>query len=270
MYRVVELLCVKRKIKIESTKTQKNDNSDTLLQINELEETYDSKKKQFCDHNIIHKVQIIMKVNSSIKDVFDNFDMYPSCVAYNGQKVLFNQHSYNAYKYMVNLVDPIKCRHSGYNYRALKYYKYGFAIGIEKDFIPDQILQKLERVPKSYKIDRCKFETKYRGKPLNEIGFIPVSQFKIIKRDKETQNDLNCDETVYADSLYKSCDMGNNVEDLYDYISEEGIRYCFLSKPITKANQVSDVMTSESIEFLILTRDVNYNWYDSKRQVVIT
>ena len=274
LYSVVELLCVKRKIEVESEVEVESEfeieNADKLEADEESELGRDDSKKQFCDHNIIHKVQIILRAQETIKDVFNNFDMYPSCVAYNGKKVLFNQHSYHAYKYMVNLVDPIKCRHNRYNYRALKYYKYGFAIGIERDLIPDQILRKLERVPKSYKIDRCKFETKYRGKPLDEIGFIPVSEFKILKRDEETNQDLTGEEIVYAEPLYKSYDVDNNVEDLYNYISEEGIKYCFLNGPIEDTNDVAEVMSPESIKFLVSTRDVTYNWYDPTRQEIRT
>jgi hypothetical protein len=304
-YHVVELLCVKRRIDVEEEegeedieeeddsddderifetpnidisntslrmdRDEEDDNTDQDMDRDEEDDNTDQDpKKRFCNHEIIHKVQIILRIQDSIKGVFENFDMYPSCVAYNGKKVLFNQHSYNAYKYMVNLVDPMKCRHNRYNYRALKYYKYGFAIGIDKDRIPDQILQQLERVPKSYKIDRCKFETKYRGKALDEIGFIPVSEFKILKRDEETNEDLNGEEIVYAEPLYKAYDLDTNVEHLYDYIAEEGIKYCFLTGPITATTEISDVMTPNSIEFLTSTRDINYDWYDPKRQEIRT
>lgn len=223
-------------------------------------------KEDFCNNEIIYKVQIIIRVQKTIKDIFDNFDMYPSCVAYDGSKVIFNQHSYIAYKYMVNIIDREKSRHERFNYRVLKYYKYGFSVGINKSYLSKYVLESLgDRVPNSFKIDKCKFMTKYTGTPIEDMGYYPIVEFKIMKRDEVTNEDKKMEEISYSESLYKSLDLDGNIEDLYEYIKTDNINYCFLKGPIENKEDVLDVLDPSKMEFLISTRIPEYDFYDHRR-----
>jgi len=300
-FNVIELLCVKNdqdtstsasadsKAIHEDTWTDDFDEVDDMPEDEPIDKANlypqktsdDAERELFCSYTIVHKIQIVVKRNDTIKHVFQNFDMHPSCVAYDGSKIIFNQHSYIAYKYMINLIDPIKSGHDRFNYRVLKYYKYGFAIGIDRSLLPASAVTLLglglesasasasdNRIPKSVKIDRCKFITKYRGRKTDEIGFFPISEFKIMKRDDVTNEDKNAEEIVYSESMYKSLDTDGDINDLYNYIKTEDIKYCYLSAPID-TDTVDDVLNPVTMEFLVSTRTPNYNFYDPKRVEVV-
>jgi hypothetical protein len=166
---------------------------------------------------------------------------------------------------------------------VLKYYKYGFAVGIDRSLLPASAVTLLglglglesasasasdNRIPKSVKIDRSKFITKYRGRKTDEIGFFPISEFKIMKRDDVTNEDKNAEEIVYSESMYKSLDTDGDINDLYNYIKTEDIKYCYLSGPID-TDTVDGVLDPATMEFLVSTMTPNYNFYDPKRVEVV-
>ena len=45
---------------------------------------------------------------NNIKELFDTFDLYPSCVAFDGNDVIFNDKSLMCYTYMLNIVNVKK------------------------------------------------------------------------------------------------------------------------------------------------------------------
>ncbi|AYV83944.1 MAG: hypothetical protein Hyperionvirus14_33 [Hyperionvirus sp.] len=79
-----------------------------------------------------YRFQFIMCKYNAIQDILNSFDLFPSKVAYDGQRVYFTEKSLIAYRYMINEInlyggsDLIK-------HRINKYFKYGFSIVFPKN-----------------------------------------------------------------------------------------------------------------------------------------
>lgn len=76
---------------------------------------------------VTHKIQFILVQNQDIKSMFSNFDLNSCKVAFDGANVWFNKSSYDAYKYMINIVNE-EMYTTTYDLRLKKYYDNGFAI----------------------------------------------------------------------------------------------------------------------------------------------
>jgi len=201
---VVEILCTKSTFD-ESEIDDEMDNKITL-----------SEKYLFSQNEVIHKVQIILKAHRDIKHIFDDFDMHSTCVAFDGVNTVFNEASYIAFKYMVNMIDPTKARHTAYNHRVLKYHKYGFSIGLYKKMFTQELLHQLENSPKVIKISGCVFEltdqtglsnnvktiNNYEdsnGDDINEaasqiesiVRYSPIESFKLEYKNKKPYSNSN-------------------------------------------------------------------------------
>ena len=79
------------------------------------------------DHEIIYKVQLILKSFPSLERLFDNFDLDASCAGFYDDKLLFAQRGMYAYKYMANYVREEKLNDQ-FDYRLQKYFNTGFSI----------------------------------------------------------------------------------------------------------------------------------------------
>lgn len=272
---VVEILCTKSTFD-ESQIDDEMDNNITL-----------SEKYLFSQNEVIHKVQIILKAHHDIKHIFDEFDMHCSCVAFDGVDTVFNEASYIAFKYMVNLVDPIKARHTAYNHRALKYHGYGFSIGLYKKMFTQELLYKLENLPKVIKISGCVFELTDRrslivsdenDQPIeSSIRYFPIDSFKLESKNK-SNNLKSCNEPTnnyqepqdppmyesYQGNLQSYEDLTSCMAGLYNYMLDNDIRYCYLFGKIDQ-DSVYDVIDIDNIKFLKRNRDYTYNWYSSEQ-----
>lgn len=184
---VVEILCTKSTFDEDAV-----DDDNDEIEISE--------KFLFIQNEVVHKVQIILRVHENIQDIFDNFDMYGSCVAFDGKNTYFNEASYVAFKYMVNMVDPIKSKHSSYNHRIMKYYKYGFAIGLDKKMLDKTIIDQLSNSPRMIKISGCVFEAigvdmLADREALKDVRYVPIETFKLehkkLTDNKQNSNDDN-------------------------------------------------------------------------------
>nr|QBK88430.1 MAG: von willebrand factor type A domain protein [Mimivirus LCMiAC01] len=78
------------------------------------------------NYKLHHKIQIILLKNDNILHLLNTFDLAASQVVFD-KSVYMTNNAYNAYKYMVNMVDESK--HTDiFHVRICKYYKYGFAM----------------------------------------------------------------------------------------------------------------------------------------------
>jgi len=155
------------------------------------------------NYKIIHKIQIILNINKDIKNLFDKFDLYSSCVAFDGKDIYFNNKSYDAYKYMINLTDQANIKYTTvYNSRLLKYFENGFSLVIPS-LNPSQIKSKI-----NLEIDQCTFN-------INDIknNVIIIDQFEV-----KHQN-IN-DETDISKPMYDSISNDKNMtlEQIFTYI----------------------------------------------------
>lgn len=260
-------------------------------------------KMLFIQNDIVHKVQIILRSHESINEIFDNFDMFGSCVVFDGVKTFFTEASYVAFKYMVNMVDPLKSKHISYNSRILKYYRYGFAIGLSKSNLPKNALEKLERSPKIIKISGCVFETadidtqpdgdivndEFNGfNDLNpthmkecKTNYVPIESFKLEKKKNIDNNEMNdcydgteiqtqLQTQIQPAPMYESYDeVDMNMIGLYNYMTDNKIKFCYLMGKVNE-EEISNVFDIRNVEFLKDRRDGTYNWYAPDQISVIS
>lgn len=74
-----------------------------------------------------YRLQFVLTRNKSIENIFENFDMYPCRVAWDGKTTWFTQKSELAYKYMMNVVNEHNYS-TLFEHRLSKYFTYGFSI----------------------------------------------------------------------------------------------------------------------------------------------
>jgi hypothetical protein len=74
-----------------------------------------------------YRLQFVLTKNKCIKDIFENFDIYPSCVAFDGLNTYFTKKSEQAYKYMINVINENNYS-TLFDHRLSKYFTYGFTI----------------------------------------------------------------------------------------------------------------------------------------------
>ncbi|VBB18436.1 hypothetical protein YASMINEVIRUS_899 [Yasminevirus sp. GU-2018] len=273
---VVELLCTKSTFD-ESTVNEDDDD----LNIDE--------KFLFINNEIVHKVQIILRVHKDIEEIFHNFDMYPSCVAFDGDTTYFSEASYVAYKFMINMVDREKASHSAYDHRSLKYYKYGFSYALDKKQINAKLLNMIESSPKMIKIGGCVFEPVAVDSNIvindgdtpekveaSRFRYVPLNNLQLVKKTQDKTTDDSCDvkSTEHGGAqksapMYESYDeLDTNMIGLYNYMTGNGIRYCYVMGEIEK-NEVDDVLDVDEIDFLQNKRDeTTFNWYDNNEIIV--
>jgi hypothetical protein len=280
---VIEILCTRSTFDENSI-----DMEDENITIDE--------KFLFIHNEIVHKIQIILRIHESINEIFTNFDIYPSCVAFDGTKTYFNEASYVAYRYMINMVDREKSTHESYDYRIMKYYKYGFSLALDKKHLDDDLTLQIENTPKMIKISGCIFELLERPNLVNDIDnrYIMLNSFRLTRKndkndktDNSTKNnkiqstkDKICSPdiiqvmnstSVKDKPLYESFDTDNALDatmiGLYNYMTKEDIRYCYLMGP-TNEEELEDVLNVDQIEFLKNRRIGNFNWYDTSNIVI--
>jgi hypothetical protein len=80
----------------------------------------------------ITKIQIIMRKHNLKKEIFDSFDLDSSCVMWDGTDLLFNDRSWIAYKYLINIPRTDRFYSDIFDLRLLKYYHSGFRIVLSR------------------------------------------------------------------------------------------------------------------------------------------
>lgn len=103
----------------------------------------------------IVKIQIIMKKHKEMKEIFNDFDLDSCCVLWNGLNLYFNERSYIAYKYLINIPRIDNFFTIVFDMRLLKYYNSGFRIVLPRvsiDWINKKIGEK-----DYFVIGQCKF-----------------------------------------------------------------------------------------------------------------
>ena len=109
---------------------------DSRNELNETEINELVKNKDFSNYfedgditgvRMMYRLQFVLTKNRHIKDIFENFDLYPSCVAFDGNNTYFTKKSEQAYKYMINVVNENNYS-TLFDHRLSKYFTYGFTI----------------------------------------------------------------------------------------------------------------------------------------------
>jgi hypothetical protein len=115
------------------------------------------------------KIQIIMRLYTSISEILHGFDLGASAVGFDGKTTYFTTLSKFAYLNMANIVDTTR-RSTSYEYRLIKYFNYGFDI-----VLPNLNIEKY--VDETY-ID-LKSETKKINLKYLSFGYSKIEKNKI-------------------------------------------------------------------------------------------
>lgn len=282
-FKVIEILCIKETEKKDVTKKTKikpdadidpdldsdldsdsDSESESKTEQSHPELNEDQKFKKFCDNNLVYTIQIIIKAYDSVKAIFDDFDMYPSCVAFDGENILFNHQSHMAYKYMINVINKKEMiMHDLFNMRVKKYNDYGFAVCINKNKMPEQFLNKLNVIPRKVMISNLAFTFKHHKKRRSDDDYFPITKIELNKKNNYAISfDLYCTNTDD-----RNCNHDIKLINKYEFVKNNNINYCFLSHPILNLDDVSDVIKSENMEFTTKNTfgEHNDDWYDPSK-----
>ena len=175
-----------------------------LTKSKDISETYiRNNSKNFKIHQ---KIQVILAQNGSMCDILNNFDIAASCVAFDKHHVYFTENSYNAYKYMINIIDENKYSNM-YDTRLNKYFNSGFSL-----LLPELDIEKVKKISKNnnpmFEINNnCCFV-------INNIrdNIITVDSFKLVtnKHDDNTG--------AYYESVIVTNESNNVLERVFKYI----------------------------------------------------
>jgi hypothetical protein len=120
------------------------------------------------------KIQIIMRLYSSVSEVLHGFDLGSSAVGFDGKHTYFTTLSKFSYENMVNIIDTTR-RSTSYEYRLIKYFNYGFDIvipNLDIECLPSETKRiKLKYLPFEYtKIEKNKITINTFDKIFNKIS----------------------------------------------------------------------------------------------------
>ena len=200
-----------------------------------------------------YRIQFILTKNAGIENIFENFDMYPCRVAWNGVDTLFTEKSAKAYKYMINIVNENNYSEL-FNHRIAKYFTYGFTI-----VLPRLDLNKIKNHP-YLNIEKVSF------KILNvNDNYILVEHNSHIKDQLKSIEALeNRHKKETGKALYKSS-LFCSLVSLLRYVKINDIAYRFTSQIILPNDDgvVEFREKSETIHFIekINSRIINHDWY---------
>jgi len=207
---------------------------------------------------MLHRVQFIMVEYEKINDIFHHFDMYPSRVAFDGDKVYMTDKSAYAFKYMINVVNENNYSQL-FGVRLKKYLDYGFNI-----IAPELDLEKIGIG--STTIDDVSFIIKEVNKERKEV---------IIQQNSHNNERIDALKNIEKRSLeedghalYKS-NLFPSFVSVLRYVKINDIAYKFTAKKIVpdEAGKIQFREKSENIKFWkeLKTRIPDMNWYGQYR-----
>jgi hypothetical protein len=198
-----------------------------------------------------YRLQFVLTRNKSIENIFDNFDMYPCRVAWDGKTTWFTSKSELAYKYMMNVVNE-------HNYSTLlehrlsKYFTYGFSI-----VMPELDLNQLGG--SYFAIGDLKFNIIQVNQ--NQILVEHNSNIaeKLESIEKLEKKNLESGKSLYKSSLFCS------LVSLLRYVKINDIAYKFTDQVNVPDEQgsMSFEEADETVQFIdkIDSRIEDHDWY---------
>ncbi|VBB18249.1 hypothetical protein YASMINEVIRUS_712 [Yasminevirus sp. GU-2018] len=179
-----------------------------------------------------HRFQFVLCKYRTKNDVIKTFDMFPSKVLFDGEKVYFTEKSLRAYRYMINEI-RLDGGSTLFKHRLSKYFKYGFSIV----FPPNDRDWKGKNHSNNYNLKDAKYQGLDENKgPLSfkirkmYDNIIIVSHNsnieKMLERNEQLENSAKEDgQGLYISSLFCS------FVSVLRYIDINGIDYVFPQLP---------------------------------------
>lgn len=206
---------------------------------------------------ILQRVQFILYQFGNVQDIFKRFDMYPSMVAWDGEKTVFSEEGAFAFKYMINVVNE-NFYSTLYGHRLGKYFTYGFS-----PVLPLLDIKKLNNYS-TITFDETRF--KVRMILDNQIICETNSHMQDKISSIESLEKKNAKE---GNSLYKSSLFCSFVS-LLRYIKIENIPYKFTGNILTLDDDKSFtfITSKEQVKFIdnINSRVPGHDLYKSLRK----
>lgn len=204
-----------------------------------------------------YRLQFILTKNKSIKHIFENFDIYPSCVAFDGKHTYFTNKSEQAYKYMINVVNE-RNYSTLFDHRLSKYFTYGFTI-----VLPELNIDSI-RKKQVFDIGKNAFNiihvigqsvmVETNSHLLSQLSSIEALEKKNLKEGK----------SLYKSSLFCS------LVSLLRYVKINNISYLLTNEPVSlnHEDKIKFRETEEQIKFIdfIDSRIANNDYYGKFRK----
>lgn len=199
-----------------------------------------------------YRLQFILTKNKGIENIFENFDMYPCRVAWDGNTTFFTEKSVKAFKYMINVVNENNYSDL-YNHRLGKYFSYGFNI-----VLPRLDMKKMSSQQK-FKIEKLTFK-------INNInGFnIMVDHNSHIEDKLKSIEKLEKKSMKDGKMLYKSA-LFCSLVSLLRYVKINDVSYRFTNDVVVPNDDgfMNFREKDETVVFIdkIESRIPNHDWY---------
>ena len=204
------------------------------------------------------RIQFILSKFKTKEDILAGFDLYPCRVLYDGQTTYFTHKAYQAYKYMINIVNENNFSDL-YDHRLSKYFIYGFSI-----VLPELNMNKV-KTGRNLKVSELKFKVNgVNGK------LITVEKDSHIKRLLDSLQSVEQNNADKGKALYKSA-LFCSLVSLLRYVKINNVNYLFtdqISLPDEK-HQMKFRESTSQIQFInkINSRKSDQDLYGSLRNV---
>lgn len=203
-----------------------------------------------------YRLQFILTRNKNIENIFENFDMYPCRVAWDGHITWFTEKSIKAFKYMINIVNENNYSDL-YNHRLGKYFSYGFNIVLPELDITKMVNQS------NFKIEKLTFKINNINKfniMVDHNSHIEDTLKSIEKLEKKSLVD---GKKLYISSLFCS------LVSLLRFIKINEVSYRFTNDVIGPNDDgfMEFREKTETVTFIdkIDSRIHNHDWYKEMR-----
>lgn len=199
-----------------------------------------------------YRLQFILTRNQGIENIFENFDMYPCRVAWDGKTTYFTEKSAKAFKYMINIVNENNYSDL-YNHRLGKYFSYGFNI-----VLPRLDMKKMAKQTK-IQIEKLTFK-------INNINGYNIMvdhnshiEDKLTSIEKLERKSMKDGKMLYKSALFCS------LVSLLRYVKINDVSYRFTSEIVVPNDDgfMNFREKDETIVFIdkIESRIPNHDWY---------
>lgn len=163
------------------------------------------------------RVQFILTKNNTIEKIFNDFDMNPCRVAYDGKITHFTNGSEMAYRYMINIINESNYSEM-FDHRVSKYFIYGFSV-----ILPELDITKV-RLNRDLNIAGLSFRVSHKNG-----NMITVEKDSQIRKQLESLNKIERRNKEQGKALYKS-KLFCSLISLLRYVKINNINYLFTDK----------------------------------------
>ena len=201
---------------------------------------------------MVYRLQFILAKYNKIEDVLQNFDIYPSRVAYDGKDTYFTDKSAYAYKYMINVVNEHNYS-TLFSHRLSKYFTYGFS-----PVFPELDLERVNKM-KYLKFQELTFKTSRIDGNVVMVGHNSHIEDKLKSLEALERKAVKKEKVLYKSSLFCS------LVSILRYVKINDISYKFTSDILLPSAEGKIMFREkeETVHFIdeIMSRIEDFDFY---------